>query len=64
MELLMQAAWRTTAWARSMESSVLEILEEAGLSTKAFYRLFRSKDDLLLVALEQVLRRQSDFSII
>jgi AcrR family transcriptional regulator len=29
-------------------ASVQDILEEAGLSTRAFYRQFRSKDDLLL----------------
>jgi AcrR family transcriptional regulator len=44
--------WATLAVAAktgNIEPSVRQILEEAGLSTNAFYRHFRSKDDLLLV---------------
>jgi len=34
-------------------ASVQDILEEAGLSTRAFYRQFRAKDDLLLAMFRQ-----------
>lgn len=50
---LITATWTVTARAGSIEPSVREILEQAGLSTKAFYRHFRSKDELLLVALDE-----------
>jgi AcrR family transcriptional regulator len=52
VNLLITATWTVAARTGSFEPSVREILHEAGVSTKAFYRHFRSKDDLLLVALE------------
>ena len=52
VELLIAATWAVTARTGSFEPSVREILQEAGISTKAFYRHFPSKDELLLVALE------------
>jgi AcrR family transcriptional regulator len=52
VSLLITATWTVAARTGSFEPSVREILHEAGVSTKAFYRHFRSKDDLLLVALE------------
>jgi AcrR family transcriptional regulator len=51
-ELLIAATWTVAARIGSFEPSVRDILQEAGISTKAFYRHFRSKDELLLVALE------------
>jgi AcrR family transcriptional regulator len=53
VELLINATWVVAARTGSIEPGVREILQEAGLSTKAFYRHFRSKDELLLVALDQ-----------
>ncbi len=53
MELLINATWAVAARTGSIEPGVREILQEAGLSTKAFYRHFRSKDELLLVALDR-----------
>lgn len=53
MAQLIAATWAVTARAGSIEPSVREILEQAGLSTKAFYRHFRSKDELLLVTLDE-----------
>lgn len=53
VELLINATWAVAARTGSIEPGVREILQEAGLSTKAFYRHFRSKDELLLVALDQ-----------
>jgi AcrR family transcriptional regulator len=40
---------------------VRDILLEAGLSTQVFYRHFRSKDDLLLVLLDDGRRRLADY---
>ncbi len=53
MAQLVSATWAVTARHGTIEPSVREILAEAGLSTKAFYRHFRAKDELLLAALEQ-----------
>jgi AcrR family transcriptional regulator len=53
VELLISATWAVAARTGSIEPGVREILQEAGLSTKAFYRHFRSKDELLLVALDR-----------
>lgn len=50
---LVEATWTVAARAGTIEPSVREILEEAGLSTKAFYHHFRSKDDLLLLAYDE-----------
>ena len=52
VDLLITATWNVAARIGSFEPSVRDILHEAGISTKAFYRHFRSKDELLLVALE------------
>ena len=52
VELLIAATWTVAARTGSFEPSVRDILQEAGISTKAFYRHFPSKDELLLVALE------------
>jgi AcrR family transcriptional regulator len=52
VEQLIAATWAVAARIANFEPSVRDILQEAGISTKAFYRHFRSKDDLLLVALE------------
>lgn len=49
MQRLIRATWAVAARVGNIEPSVRQILEEAGLSTNAFYRHFRSKDDLLLV---------------
>lgn len=47
---LIVATWTVATKVGTIEPSVRQILDEAGLSTNAFYRHFRSKDDLLLVA--------------
>ena len=53
VQALIAATWSVTARAGSMEPSVREILDHAGLSTKAFYRHFRSKDELLIRAFDE-----------
>lgn len=45
---LMDAALKVMRVNGFQAASVQDILDEAGLSTRAFYRQFRSKDDLLL----------------
>ncbi len=45
---LMDAALKVMRCNGFQRASVQDILDEAGLSTRAFYRQFRSKDDLLL----------------
>ena len=42
----------------SVEPRVADIVHRAGLSNKAFYRHFRSKDELILAILEQGMRRR------
>jgi AcrR family transcriptional regulator len=49
VQRLIRATLAVAAKTGTIEPSVRQILEEAGLSTNAFYRHFRSKDDLLLV---------------
>ena len=61
VNLLITATWTVAAKTGSFEPSVREILQEAGVSTKAFYRHFRSKDDLLLVALETASLQLADY---
>jgi AcrR family transcriptional regulator len=50
MRRLVIATWVVATKVGTIEPSVRQILDEAGLSTNAFYRHFQSKDDLLLVA--------------
>ncbi len=61
VNLLITATWTVAARTGTFEPSVREILQEAGVSTKAFYRHFRSKDDLLLVALETASWQLADY---
>lgn len=45
---IMQAAYRLIGHNESGPTAVQDILNEAGLSTRAFYRHFASKDDLIV----------------
>jgi len=49
---LIHAVHRLTRQRAFDDVTVAEILEEAGLSTRAFYRHFQSKDELLVTMLE------------
>jgi AcrR family transcriptional regulator len=50
---LIEATYRVISRTETLDPPVREILREAGLSNPAFYRHFRSKDELLLTVLEQ-----------
>jgi AcrR family transcriptional regulator len=49
---LIRAVHRLTRRRTYAETTVAEILNEAGLSTRAFYRHFQSKDELLVAVFE------------
>jgi AcrR family transcriptional regulator len=51
---IINAAYRCLAAAAGAPVSITDILEEAGLPTRAFYRHFESKDALLLSMLRHV----------
>jgi AcrR family transcriptional regulator len=57
VELLMRAAVRVVERDGAEEPKISDILREANLSNKAFYRHFRSKDELLITVLDDGLRR-------
>jgi AcrR family transcriptional regulator len=52
VERIIEATYRVLSRTGGMDPRMREILAEAGLSTQAFYRHFASKDELLLVVLE------------
>ena len=58
---LVEATYRIISRDGTVDPRVRDILLEAGLSTQAFYRHFRSKDDLLLVLLDDGRRRLADY---
>jgi AcrR family transcriptional regulator len=58
---LVEAAYRVIERTGSVDPRMREILTEAGLSTQAFYRHFPSKDDLMLVLLDDGGRRLGDY---
>jgi AcrR family transcriptional regulator len=59
--LLVSATLSVATRLGTFEPSVRAILHEAGISTKAFYRHFRSKDELLLMAVDEGSQRLVDY---
>jgi AcrR family transcriptional regulator len=55
VERLMRAAVRIVSRTHVIDPKISDILAEAGLSTKAFYRHFRSKDELMITVLTAAL---------
>ena len=49
---VIEATYRVIERTGSFDPTLREILRESGLSTQAFYRYFKSKDELLLVLLD------------
>ncbi len=58
---LIQATYRVIADTGRFDPPIRAILAEAGLSNPAFYRHFRSKDELLLVMLDEGRRQLVDY---
>ena len=59
---LIQAGIAELAEKGRLDPRVSDIVRRAGLSNKAFYRHFKSKDELLLAVLEEMMRQQvADF---
>ncbi len=50
---IVDATFRLVERTGTLQPSLRELLAETGLSTQAFYRYFRSKDELLLVVLDE-----------
>lgn len=58
---LIDATYRVIAATGRFDPPIRAILAEAGMSNPAFYRHFRSKDELLLVMLDEGRRRLVDY---
>jgi AcrR family transcriptional regulator len=58
---IVDAAYRVIERSGNVDPRMREILTEAGLSTQAFYRHFPSKDDLMLVLLDDGRRRLTEY---
>ena len=58
---ILEAAYHVIEASDSTDPSLRAILAEAGISTPAFYRHFASKDDLLVVLLDDGRRRLADY---
>jgi AcrR family transcriptional regulator len=57
MERILDATYRVIERTGQVDPSLRDILRETGLSTQAFYRYFQSKDELLLLLLDDGRRR-------
>jgi AcrR family transcriptional regulator len=57
LERILEATYHVIERTGSVDPTLREILRECGLSTQAFYRYFASKDELLLVLLDDGRRR-------
>ena len=57
IERIVDATYRVIAKTGSFDPPLRDILRESGLSTQAFYKHFRSKDELLLLLLDDGRRR-------
>jgi AcrR family transcriptional regulator len=63
VDLIVEATYRVIERQGSVEPKVRDILAEAGLATQAFYRHFASKDELLLVILDDGRRQLADYLV-
>jgi AcrR family transcriptional regulator len=60
MQRIVEATYDYIEQSGSLEPSLRDILRGCGLSTQGFYRYFRSKDELMLVLLDDGRRRLVD----
>jgi AcrR family transcriptional regulator len=60
-ERIVEATYRVIERTGTIDPRVRDILDEAGLSSPAFYRHFPSKDALMLVIFDDGLRRQAEY---
>ncbi len=58
---IVQATYEIIERTGSLDPTVRDILKESGISTQAFYRHFRSKDELLLALLDDGRRQLSGY---
>jgi AcrR family transcriptional regulator len=58
---VLEATYRVIERAGTVDPRMQDILSEAGLSTQGFYRLFTSKDELMLLLLDDGRRRLADY---
>jgi AcrR family transcriptional regulator len=61
---LIDASFELVRESGNLEPTVGAIVKEAGLSNKAFYRHFRSKDELLLAVLDDGIRQLGDYLMV
>jgi AcrR family transcriptional regulator len=61
MQRIMEATYEFIEQTGSLEPSLRDILGHSGLSTQGFYRYFRSKDELMLVLLDDGRRRLVEY---
>jgi AcrR family transcriptional regulator len=61
MQRIMEATYDYIERTGSLEPSLRDILGHSGLSTQGFYRYFRSKDELILVLLDDGRRRLVEY---
>ncbi|WP_331766812.1 TetR/AcrR family transcriptional regulator [Embleya sp. NBC_00896] len=58
---LVDATYRVVERTGSLDPTMRDILRESGLSNQAFYRHFRSKDELLVALLDDGRRRMAEY---
>jgi AcrR family transcriptional regulator len=61
MQRIVEATYELIEQSGSVEPSLRDILGHAGISTQGFYRYFRSKDELMLVLLDDGRRRLVEY---
>lgn len=61
IDRIIEATYQVIERTGSVDPPMREILREAELSTQVFYRHFRSKDELMLVLLDDGRRRLADY---
>ena len=61
VDRIVEATYRVIERAGSVNPKMREILTEAGVSTQVFYRHFQSKDELMLVLLDDGRRRLATY---